>query len=60
MSKSSECWDGGCETLPSIDSRELLLERSAEEVRYGSLWAEVELPKLLALAELCNEDNKQP
>lgn len=58
MSKSPRCRDCGCETLPTLDNRELLLKRSAEEVQYCRLWAEVELPKLLASTEPSNEDKR--
>lgn len=60
MSKSPKCEDGGCEFVPSLDNRELLFKRSVEEVRYGRLWAEVELPKLLSPKEPSREGNKQP
>lgn len=48
MNRSPRCEDGACEFAPSVDSRELTSKRRADEVRYGRLWAEVELPKLLA------------
>lgn len=45
--KSSRCENGNCEVVPNVDNRELVRERSSDEVHYGRLWAEVELPKLL-------------
>ncbi|MGA2768445.1 MAG: hypothetical protein ABSF24_09045 [Candidatus Bathyarchaeia archaeon] len=48
MNRSRRCEDGACEFAPSVDSRQLTSKRPADEVRYGRLWAEVELPKLLA------------
>lgn len=51
MNRSRRCEDGACEFAPSVDSRQLASERPADEVRYGRLWAEVELPKLLAEKE---------
>lgn len=60
MSRSPRCEDGGCEFVPSLDNRELLLKRCPEEVRYGRLWAEVELPKLLVSKEPSWEGNKRP
>ena len=63
MSRSPKCENGDCEfvpTLRALDNRELLLKRSVEEVRYGRLWAEVELPKLLIPKEPSREGNRQP
>lgn len=51
MNRSRRCEDGACEFAPSVDSRQLTSKRPADEVRYGRLWAEVELPKLLAEKE---------
>jgi hypothetical protein len=48
VNRSPRCEDGACEFAPSVDSRQLTSKRPADEVRYGRLWAEVELPKLLA------------
>lgn len=48
MNRSPRCEDGACEFAPSVDSRELTSKRPIDEVRYGRLWAEIELPKLLA------------
>jgi len=45
--KSPRCENGSCEVVPNVDNRELVRERSSDEVHYGRLWAEVELPKLL-------------
>jgi hypothetical protein len=59
MSRSQRCEEGGCEFAPSVSSREPSLKRSEDELRYGRLWAEIELPKLLTHKEL-NKDNKQP
>jgi len=41
-----------------VDSRQLASKRPADEVRYGRLWAEVELPKLLA--EKVHGSGEQP
>jgi len=60
MSRLSRCEEGSCEFIPCVNSREPLLKRSEDELRYGRLWAEIELPKLLACKELNNEDKKQP
>lgn len=60
MNKTPRCEDGTCEFVPSVDSRQLSYKRPVDEVRYGRLWAEVELPKLLADKEPKREDNKQP
>jgi hypothetical protein len=60
MSRLSRCEEGSCEFVPSVNSREPLLKRSEDELRYGRLWAEIELPKLLAHKELSREDNMQP
>lgn len=59
MNKSSGCENHCCEFVPSIDSRQLKFERSVDEVRYGRLWAEVELPKLLVNKEQKMEGGKQ-
>jgi hypothetical protein len=37
--------DGNCEFKPKIDSR--FVARTADEVRYGRLWAEIEMEKQL-------------
>jgi hypothetical protein len=58
MNKCPRCMDGSCEPVPGVDSRELLFKRPVDEVRYGRLWAEVELPKLLAGIERKEEGNK--
>jgi hypothetical protein len=58
MNKSPRCEDGACEFVPALDSRQLLLERPADEVRYGRLWAEFELPKLLTRKDH-NMESKQ-
>jgi hypothetical protein len=47
-----------CEFVPCLTKREPLIKRTEDEVRYGRLWAEVELAKLLSGKELDNE-NKQ-
>lgn len=60
MSRLSRCGEGSCEFIPSVNSRKPLLKRSEDELRYGRLWAEIELPKLLVYKELHKEDNKQP
>jgi hypothetical protein len=49
---SPRCEDDACEFAPSVDSRQLASKRPADEVRYGRLWAEVELPRLLAKKSL--------
>ena len=54
MNISPRCENGACEFVPSVDSRRLRLKRPDDEVRYGRLWAEVELPRLLAKKELKN------
>jgi hypothetical protein len=59
MSKSARCEECSCEFAPSVDGRGLLLKRSAEEVRYGTLWAEVELPRLLSDRRLNKKGDKQ-
>jgi len=60
MSRLSRCEKGSCEFVPSINSREPSLKRSEDELRYGRLWAEIELPKLSSCKEPHREDNKQP
>jgi len=60
MNRSPRCEECSCEIVPSVNNRELSLKRAEDEVRYGRLWAEVELPKLLAYKEPNREDNKQP
>lgn len=60
MSRLSRCEEGSCEFIPRVNSREPSVNRSEDELRYGRLWAEVELPKLLAHKELNREDKKQP
>ena len=60
MSRLSRCEEGSCEFIPRVNSREPLQKRSKDEWRYGRLWAEIELPKLLAYKELNREDKKQP
>jgi len=60
MSKSPRCEKGSCEFIPRVNSREPSLKRSEDELRYGRLWAEIELPKLLAYDELNRENKKQP
>lgn len=41
------CEEKCCEQTPVKDNCRLLRKRSVDEVRYGRLWAEVALPKLL-------------
>ena len=60
MSRSQRCEAGSCEFVPSANSREPSLKRSEDELRYGRLWAEIELPKLLTYKEMNREDNKKP
>lgn len=57
MSKSPRCENGNCEFIPSVISRESSFKRSEDEVRYGRLWAEIDLPKLLVYKELNRERN---
>lgn len=57
MSKSPRCENGNCEFIPSGISRESSFKRSEDEVRYGRLWAEIDLPKLLVYKELNRERN---
>jgi len=59
MRISPRCEEGSCEFVPSVNNRESSLKRSEDELRYGRLWAEVELPKLLACKEQDREDSKQ-
>jgi hypothetical protein len=47
-----------CESVPCLTKREPLIKRTEDEVRYGRLWAEVELAKLLEQKEL-DSGNKQ-
>jgi hypothetical protein len=42
----TDCKKGKCEYEPTLD-RKLVIERTPEEIEYGRLWAETELPKLL-------------
>ena len=60
MSKSSRCENGSCEFIPRVNSREPLVKRSEDELRYGRLWAEVELPRLLGYKEPNSENSKLP
>jgi len=60
MSRSSRCDDCSCEFVPSVNKRESSPKRSEDELRYGKLWAEIELPKLLACKEQDREDDKRP
>jgi len=60
MSKFPRCEDGNCEFIPSVISRESSFKRSEDEVRYGRLWAEIELPKLLVYKKLKIERNTPP
>lgn len=60
MNKSPRCEDSGCEFVPSVDSRQLPIKRPVDEVLYGRLWAEIELPKLLADKEQRRQGRKQP
>ena len=60
MTRLSRCEEGSCEFVPSVNSREPSLKRSEDELRYGRLWAEVELPKLLAYKEPNRQGDKQP
>ncbi|MGD0979578.1 MAG: hypothetical protein ABR962_10635 [Candidatus Bathyarchaeia archaeon] len=39
------CQNEKCEHIPTL--RREIVNRSPEEVLYGQLWAEIELPKLL-------------
>jgi hypothetical protein len=41
------CQNGKCEYQGQTLKRTLIQERTAEEITYGKLWAEIELPKLL-------------
>jgi hypothetical protein len=49
MNKSANCENR--DPVLSINRFEPSIKRSEDEVRYGRLWAEVELPKLLAKKE---------
>jgi hypothetical protein len=46
------CEEKCCEQTLVKDNSRLLRKRSVDEVRYGRLWAEVALPKLLEGGEL--------
>jgi hypothetical protein len=59
MTGSPRRQQSGCEFVPSVSRPEPSLKRSEDEVRYGRLWAEVELPKLLAYKEPNREGDKQ-
>ena len=39
------CKNGKCEYTPTLKQQPT--DRTPEEIRYGQLWAEIELPKLL-------------
>jgi hypothetical protein len=39
------CKNGKCEYVPTLKQEHL--NRTSEEIRYGELWGEIELPKLL-------------
>jgi hypothetical protein len=39
------CNNNQCEYTPSLNRQTLL--RTEEEIRYGQLWAKIEMPKLL-------------
>ena len=56
MNKSRGCEN--CEFVSCLTKREPLIKRTEDEVRYGRLWAEVELAKLLAQKEV-DSGNKQ-
>ena len=60
MKRSPRCEECACEFAPSVDSRQLKSKRPADEVRYGRLWAEVELPKLLAEKEPTRQADLMP
>ena len=47
-----------CDSVSGINTQEPLIKRSEDEVRYGRLWAEVELPRLLAPRELDGVESK--
>jgi hypothetical protein len=40
------CKNGKCEYAPTL-KQQPIVARTPEEVKYGTLWAEIELPKLL-------------
>jgi hypothetical protein len=48
-----------CEFVPCLTKHEPLIKRTEDEVRYGRLWAEVELVKLLGQKELDDGRNEQ-
>jgi len=41
------CTDNKCEYQPPAPQRQPTRKRTAQEIRYAQLWAEIELPKLL-------------
>jgi len=41
------CTNNKCEYSPLAPQRQLTRKRSAKQIRYAQLWAEIELPKLL-------------
>jgi len=59
MSKSARREQFSSDSALSVNGRGPLLKRSAEEVRYGTLWAEVELPRLLFDRRLNEKGDKQ-
>jgi hypothetical protein len=52
------CQNGKCEYNPTLNSQPIQA-RTAEEIRYGRLWAEIELPKLLQERKTIIEEVKQ-
>jgi hypothetical protein len=44
------CENGKCEFNPTLIERKAI--RSIDDIRYGELWAEVELPRLLKEKEI--------
>jgi hypothetical protein len=40
------CTNNQCEYKPTL-KRDITTQRTPDEIRYGQLWAEIELPKLL-------------
>ena len=58
MNKTPRVKDDESETRPTVETYKPACERPVDEVRYGRLWAEVELPKLLTEKELKTEVHK--
>jgi hypothetical protein len=48
-----------CKHTGTATKRQIVQARSEEEIRYGKLWAEIELPKLLQERETNNKEVKQ-